>query len=143
MKKRSEVTQSIDRRLIVRLRIYIIVMLFMFAVIVYEVLQGRFSIQFAISGIIFGLVVGIIVSRMYNLSWDEEANNVIGSIDTIGAVILVSYLIFIFTKSYFLGYVVQGASLFAIIIGITAGTMLGRVLATRHGINEILKALEI
>lgn len=79
MKKRSEVTQSIDRRLIVRLRIYIIVMLFMFAVIVYEVLQGRFSIQFAISGIIFGLVVGIIVSRMYNLSWDEEANNVIGS----------------------------------------------------------------
>lgn len=54
-----------------------------------------------------------------------------------------SYLIFIFTKSYFLGYVVQGASLFAIIIGITAGTMLGRVLATRHGINEILKALEI
>ena len=130
MKKGSEVTQSVDRRLIVRLRIYIIVMILLLAVIIYEVVQGTFVIQLPIVGIIIGLFVGIIVSRMYNLSWDEETNNVIGEIDRIGAVILVGYLIFIFTKSYFLGYYVQGTYLFAIILGITAGTMLGRVLAT-------------
>jgi hypothetical protein len=50
----------------------------------------------------------------------------------------VAYLIFIFTKSQFLGYAVEGANLFAIILGITTGTMLGRVLTTKHGIEQIL-----
>jgi uncharacterized membrane protein len=145
MKKRDElqVTQYIDRRLIMRLRIYIVVMLVMSAVIVFEVLKGTFSIPLAVGGILIGLGVGTIVSRMYRLSWDEETNNVIGRIDWIGAVILVCYLIFIFTRTHFLGEWVQGAPLLTIILSITAGTMLGRVMSTEHGIGKILKALKI
>ncbi|MDP3067011.1 MAG: hypothetical protein Q8N08_09775 [Methanobacteriaceae archaeon] len=118
-------------------------MLVLLAVIIFEVVQSRFSIQLAIGGISIGLVVGIIVSRTYHLSWDEETNKVIGQIDWIGAVILVSYLIFVFTKTDVVGYWKEGTSLFAIIIGITAGTMLGRVLGTKRGINKILEALKI
>jgi hypothetical protein len=142
MEKRNESkTQKIDQRLIKRLRIYLIVMLVMLAVIVFEVSQGVFSIQWALVGVLIGLVVGAIVSRVYSLSWDEETNNVIGEIDWIGVVILVGYLIFILTKSYFLGYEVQGATLFAVILGITAGTMLGIVLSTKRGIEKILKVV--
>jgi membrane associated rhomboid family serine protease len=146
MKKRKESyskTQNIDSRIIKRLRIYLLVMFILLVVIVFEVLNGRFSILFSISGIIIGLLIGIIVSRVYNLSWDEEANNVIGKIDWIGAVILVCYLIFIFTKTQLLGYWVQGNSLFAMVLGITAGTMLGRVMSTERGIKKVLKVLEI
>jgi cation transport ATPase len=144
MKKRDESKrQKVDQRLISRLGIYLIVMVVMLAVIVVEVLRGVFSIQWALVGIIIGLVVGTIVSRVYSLSWDEETNNVIGEIDRIGALILVGYLIFIFTKSYFLGYEVQGANLFAVILGITAGTMLGRVLSTKRSIEKILKVVKI
>jgi hypothetical protein len=144
MKKRDKSkTQKIDKRLISRLRIYLIVMLVMLVVIVIEVLRGAFSIQWALLGIIIGILIGVVVARMYSLSWDEETNIVVGEIDRIGAVILVVYLIFIFTKSYFLGYAVQGANLFAIILGITTGTMLGRVLSTRQNINRILQAIEI
>jgi uncharacterized membrane protein len=99
MKKRKESyskAQNIDSRIIKRLRIYLLVMFILLVVIVFEVLNGRFSILFSISGIFMGLLIGIIVSRVYNLSWDEETNNVIGKIDWIGAVILVCYLIFIF-----------------------------------------------
>ena len=78
-----------------------------------------------------------------HLSWDEETNTVIGRIDWIGAVLPVCYVVFVFTKSYFAGLYVQGAALFAVIFGLTAGTMLGRVLATRHGINKLLETLEI
>ena len=92
---------------------------------------------------VLAYVVGIIVSRSYHLSWDEETNNVIGRIDWIGAILLVCYLVFVFTKSYFAGFYVQGAALFAVVLGITAGTMLGRVLGTRRGINRLLKTLEI
>jgi hypothetical protein len=145
MKKRSEKpkNQYIDQRIITRLRIYLVVMLVMLAVILFEVIKGSFSILLAIGGIIIGLGVGTIVSRTYNLSWDQETNNVISQIDWIGAIILVCYLIFIFTKTQFLGYWVQGSPLFAIILGITAVTMLGRVMGTKRSINAILQALEI
>lgn len=145
MKKRDKppVTQYLDRRLIRRLRIYTIISLFMLAVILFEVLKGTFSIPLVILGIIIGLGIGTIVSRMYHLSWDEETNNVMGRIDWIGALILGCYLIFIFTRTHFLGYLVQGAPLLAIILSITAGTMLGRVMGTEHGVDKILKAWNI
>ncbi|PKL66297.1 MAG: hypothetical protein CVV28_11495 [Methanobacteriales archaeon HGW-Methanobacteriales-1] len=146
MKKRKESyskAQNIDSRIIKRLRIYLLVMFILLVVIVFEVLNGRFSILFSISGIFMGLLIGIIVSRVYNLSWDEETNNVIGKIDWIGAVILVCYLIFIFTKTQLLGYWAHGNSLFALVLSITAGTMLGRVLSTERGIKRVLKVLEI
>jgi hypothetical protein len=121
---------------------YLIVTIVIFAAIVIEVLAGRFGLALALIGVCIGLLVGIIVSRSYRLSWDEETNNVIGRIDWIGAILLVCYLVFVFTKSYFAGFYVQGAALFAVVLGITAGTMLGRVLGTRRGINKLLKTLE-
>ena len=145
MKARKERSkrQYIEDRLIKRLRIYLIVMLVIFAVIVIEILAGRFDIAFASIGVLIGLVIGIIISRSYRLSWDVETNNVIGRIDWIGAILLVCYLVFVFTKSYFLGFYVQGGQLFALLLGITAGTMLGRILGTSHGINKLLQTLEI
>lgn len=145
-KKRKESyskAQNIDSRIIKRLRNYLLVMFILLVLIVFEVLNGRFNILFSTGGILMGLLIGVIVSRVYNLSWDEETNNVIGRIDWIGAVILVCYLIFIFTKTQLLGYWVQGTSLFALVLGITAGTMLGRVLSTKRGIERVLKVLEI
>ena len=105
--------------------------------------MGRFGLALALIGVCIGLVVGIIVSRSRHLSWDEETSTVIGRIDWIGAIFLVCYLLFVLTKSYFAGFYVQGAALFAVILGITAGAMLGRILATRHGINKLLKTLGI
>ena len=96
----------------------------------------------AFGRILLGLVVGIIVSRMYRLSWDEEAGQVISNMDWIGVIILVFYIIFILTRTLLVGYWVQGAPYFAIILTITAGVMIGRVLGTRQGIHKILKDLE-
>ena len=145
MKERKErlKSQYVEDRLIRKLRIYLIVTLVLFAAIVIEVLEGRFGIASVLIGVLIGLVIGIIISREYYLSWDEETNSVISHIDWIGAVLLVCYLLFVFTKSYFLGFYVQGAALFAIVLGITAATMLGRIVGTRRGINKLLKTLEI
>lgn len=135
--------EKIDKRLLTRLRIYLIVMILMLIVITFEVLRGVFSIQWALVGILIGLIVGTIVSRMYNLSWDEEDHRVIGEIDSIGVIILLGYLIWEFSKSQFLGYWVEGNILFAIILGITAGSMLARVLCNKRNMEQILEAIEI
>jgi hypothetical protein len=125
------------------LRYYLIVTLVIIAAIVIEVLAGRFGLAVVLISVLIGLLVGIIVSRVRHLSWDEETNTVIGRIDWIGAVILVCYWVFIIAKSYFAGLYVQGGALFAVVLGILAGTMIGRVVATRHGINKLLETLEI
>ena len=135
--------QYVEDRLIRRLRIYLVEMLAVFVAIGIEAAAGRFGLAFALLGVAIGFAVGVIVSRRFHLSWDEETNSVIARVDWIGVILLVGYLIFVFTKSYFLGAYVQGAALFALLLGITAGSMLGRILATRHGISKILKTLEI
>lgn len=145
MKKRdkSAVIPYLDQRLIRRIRIYTIVMIIMLLVIIFEVLQGAFTIAWAVGGILIGLGIGTLVSRMYSLKWDENTSQVISRIDWIGGVILVCYLTFVFTRTHYLSYWVQGAPLMGLIFSLTAGTMLGRVLTTEHGIKKILKTWDI
>ena len=142
-KKESSAVQYVDKRLLKRLRIYIIIMIIMLAVIISEVLLGTFLISWAIGGILIGVGVGILVSRMYHLTWDEETSHVIGKIDWIGGIILIFYLIFVTTRTAYLGQWVHGAPLLALVFSITSGTMLGRVMSTERGIKKILKAINI
>lgn len=142
-KDKSAVIPYLDKRLIRRLRIYTLVMIIMLLVIIFEVLQGAFTIAWAVGGILIGLGIGTLVSRMYSLKWDENTSQVISRIDWIGGVILVCYLTFVFTRTHYLSYWVQGAPLMGLIFSLTAGTMLGRVLTTEHGIKKILKTWDI
>ena len=145
MKKsdKSTVISHLDPRLVRRIRIYSVVMLFMLLVIIFEVLQGAYTIAWAAGGILIGLGIGTLVSRMYRLNWDEDTSQVISRIDWIGGVILVCYLIFVFTRTHYLSYWIQGSPLVGLIFSLTAGTMLGRVLSTEHGIKKILKTWDI
>jgi len=142
-KDKSAVVPYLDKRLIRRLRIYTLVMVIMLLVIIFEVLQGDFSIAWALGGILIGLGIGTLVSRMYSLSWDEDTSQVIGRIDWIGAIILVCYLTFVFTRTHYLSYWVHGTPLLGLVFSLTAGTMLGRVLSTEHGIKRILKTWDV
>ncbi len=139
----KQLSKYLDQRLIKRLRIYTIVMVVMLLVIIYEALTGTFSISWALGGILIGLGIGTLVSRMYRLSWDEDTSNVIGQIDWIGAIILICYLIFIFTRTHYLAYWVQGPPLMGLVFSLTAGTMLGRVMSTERGIKRILRTWNI
>jgi len=142
-KTQHSTSTLVDRRLKKRLQNYFIFILIMLAIIVYEVFTGVFMVSWAIGGIVIGFGVGILASRMYHLSWDDETNMVIGHIDKIGAVILIAYLIFIFSRTYFLQQWVQGAPLTALILSLTTGSMLGNMMSTRRGIRKILKTLDI
>ncbi|MGC9518004.1 MAG: hypothetical protein ACP5C3_09970 [Methanomicrobiales archaeon] len=135
--------QYIDERIIKRLRIYLMITFIILVLIIWEVYQGKFNIILVLGGILGGFFIGLIVSRMYNLTWDEETNIVVSNIDWIGAVILVFYFIFVFSRTYLLGHWIDGTPLFCTVLSLTAGTMLGRVLGTDRRIYNILKALKI
>lgn len=142
-KNEQSASQFVEQRLIKRLRTYFLIIFIMLVVVIFEVLTGVFKISWAIGGILIGFGVGILASRMYHLSWDDETNLVISHIDKIGAVILICYLIFIFTRTYYLRQLVQGAPLTVMILSLTIGTMLGNMMSTERGIKKILKTLNI
>ena len=142
-KNEQSASQFVEQRLIKRLRTYFLIIFIMLVVVIFDVLTGVFKISWAIGGILIGFGVGILASRMYHLSWDDETNLVISHIDKIGAVILICYLIFIFTRTYYLRQLVQGAPLTVMILSLTIGTMLGNMMSTERGIKKILKTLNI
>ena len=135
--------QHIDRRLIVRLRLYCITCLVMLGVIVVEVVRHKIGVTLAAGGIAIGLVLGIVVSRMYRLSWDEQTTKVVAQIDWIGGGILGLYITFIFFRDWFFGHWLKGSTLVEFGLCISAGLMLGRVLGARHGISIALQSLGI
>ena len=140
---RASIRQYLDTRLIVRVRIFSIISIVMLSVIAFEMLRGTINMFLAIAGIFMGLAVGVIVSRMFRLSWDKETKKVIGNMDWIGAVILIFYISFMLTRTLLLGYYVQGSLFLAIVLSITAGTFIGRVMGTRRGIRKVLNAWKI
>ncbi len=127
--------QHIDSKMKTRLRIYSLVAIILFIFVAYEVSLGTITILLAILGIVIGLIVGSILGRMFRLDWDEENSKVIGYVDGIGMFIIIMYVLFVLTKIHYLGFV--------FIMSITAGTMLGRVMITRHNMTKILKAWKV
>lgn len=134
-------SQYLENRLIKRLRRYFFFIFIFLVVLFIEVSTGMFKFSWAISGLLIGFVVGIFASRMYHLSWDDENNMIISHIDKIGAVILIFYLLFIFTRTYYLHQWFHGAPLSVIIISLATGTMVGNLMSTKRSIKKILNTL--
>lgn len=133
----------VDKRLRFRLRLYSIISLVMFGIVLYDIFQNTLPLEFAAFGILVGLVIGIISTRMYHLSWDHDANKIVSRLDVIGIIILVCYIIFVVVRSKLIGIFVAAPVVGAVGFSITAGIMLGRVVGTRNAIIEILQEREI
>jgi hypothetical protein len=138
MKNRDEIKteykerrEHLDRRLLLRLRFYLVLMLIEFAVIAVELLNGSFALTSALFFAAVGLIIGIILTRRFHLSWDEKMNTVVGSTD----------LIFVFTKPDILGLYEQGHQLLLALLALSAGTQLGRIIGTRRGILRLQQAV--
>lgn len=138
--KRQVVREHIDRKLLIRLRIYSLIFLAMLGVVVWDVARTNIGILLALLGLIVGMLLGSLASRMYRLSWDETSSKVIARIDWLGFVILVLYIAFAVFRNRLFGYWLQGAALGAFSFSVIAGLMLGRVAGTVRGIRRVLAA---
>jgi hypothetical protein len=142
MKSKNLAKNFLDKRLYTRLRLLTVLSIALTAATIFEVVVNGLNNLLAVEGIIIGLLVGIVVSRMFSLSWDDETNQVISNMDWIGAIIFLFYLIFMIGRTFLVGYWTSGTTYFGIIISITAGVMIGRIIGTRHSISKIRKDVE-
>jgi hypothetical protein len=137
----SPVRQHVDHRLRVRLRFFLIIWLILTSVIAVEVHQQDLDLGLAFVGFLTGFLTGLFLSRMYRLDWNEETTKVVSQLDLIGRVILAAYVLFMVGRNWIFGYWVESSDLMGFIMCFTAGTMIGRVGATRRGIRLVLYAL--
>ena len=80
---------------------------------------------------------------MFSLKWHEDTKKVILSIDKLGVLLIVVYVIFRIASEQFLGHYLHGQELTIITFTILVGIMIGRVAGMLRSISKILKAQNI
>jgi Na+/proline symporter len=134
------VRKYVDDKLLFRFRRLFIFFIIIVAIVVDEVLHNYIAGYLAAAGFILGIVIGLLASRrMHRISWDAEAKQAVTSMDRVGIIILIAYLIFAVTRRWLFSYWLQGYGLTAFSLSIGAGSILGRLYTTRQKIRHLLK----
>src|SRR5579862_7983779 len=87
-------SHHLDKRLRFRLRLYFLITLILFGILIYDIARGALRFDYGFLGLLAGAGVGIISSRMFHTSWDKDAKKVISRLDTFGFGILLLYIVF-------------------------------------------------
>lgn len=140
---RQQLRENLSRRLLFRLRVFVVIWLATVLVIAINVFRFDVSIGPVVTGILLGLVIGIIVSRKYRLSWDEESAQVIAQVDWVGGIILAAYILLIIGRKWIFGHWIHAAPLAVFCLCISAGSLLGRFVGTASGVRHLLQACGI
>jgi hypothetical protein len=142
-KPQKHMRHFIDKKLLFRLRMFVVVFLVMTGVVIFETYNLSVNPFISIGGLLLGIVIGFVMGRMYKLSWDKNESKVVGNLDRVGMIFLVVYIIFAIFRNRIFGNFIHGGSLSVFTLGLTAGSMFGRVLFARKGIVDLLEAVGV
>ncbi|MEO6536898.1 MAG: hypothetical protein ABIT47_04355 [Candidatus Paceibacterota bacterium] len=122
-----------------RIRIFLIIGALMLVILAANIVRGHIGLAVTCISLIIGALVGFISSRIFHLSWDKDAEVVVGSIDTIGFVVLALYIIFEVARSYVVTSVIHlSGSSTAITFAFISSALIFRVLGLRGSIIRVL-----
>lgn len=139
LKHKKKITRHVDKKILMRARIYLLIFLIMVVLLVRDVLLDIIGVPTVLIALAFGLIVGIIASRMFHLSWSKDGKKVIARLDTLGISILVLYILFSIFRGDILMTFVHGPIVGAMSMALIAGSFLGQVIGMRNGIKGILQ----
>lgn len=126
-----------------QLRLFSLLALVMLAITGYRIGHGEIAVALALLTLALGIGVGALISRIYRLDWDMVTSTIVGRVDLLGGLILAAYLIFAVAKGRLIGHWITDAHQASILgLDLTAGIMIGRVIATRGGIRALLDAAD-
>jgi len=142
-RKNKHARQFVERKLIIRLRIFFALFILLLGVIVYEISSNYIPVSKAMLAFFSGILIGVVFTRRKRFFWEEETSRVIARMDRIGIVLLLVYIAYLIFRHIWLAHLFYGHQLTAFSFALTAGTMTGRVLTMRTQIRQILKNQKI
>ena len=115
LSSRKEVAAYVHKKLLFRLRRLAVFFIIAIAILIYEISENYLAGYLVIAGVIFGFCIGYIVAkRMHKITWDEEADKVIGKMDRVGIIILIIYILFAVTRRWIFSHWLGGHALSAL-----------------------------
>lgn len=140
LSSRREVTKHIQGKLLFRFRRLAVFFIIIIAIVIDEVSHHYLAGYLALMGFVAGFILGVLISRrMHSINWDVETQTAVTSMDKIGILILVAYLVFAIMRRWIFGHWLNGYALTAFSLSVGAGSMLGRLYTIRQSIRRILK----
>lgn len=139
MAPRRKISHHIDKKILMRFRIFAIISLIFIGILGWDLYIGSISLLLLVIAVIVGVLIGLIASRMYHLSWDKDGEKVIGGIDKIGVAVLILYISFAIFRQAVVGVFVHGPMLGTATIALMGGLFIGQIIGTRNGVRGILK----
>lgn len=137
--QKKHITHHLDKKLQSRLRIYFAVSLVFLILFINDLIHGAINFEYGLLGIFAGIIIGIITARMFHISWDEDANRVVGRLDIYGIIILIAYVAFALFRNQLVSYFTHGKEVTGVTFAVLAGIMFGRVLGIRGKILQVLR----
>jgi hypothetical protein len=134
----SNYKEKVDKKLIIRQRIFFILILILLSISTVNTVQGKVTILLAVSGFLLATAVGVLLSRMFKVFWHEEKGKVVSRLDTLGILLLIIYIAIEATRNWIFSHWLSGPTLTSFGLIILTGLLLGRFLGTLISVHKIL-----
>lgn len=141
--KKALFKKHVDTKLSKRMKIYFLISLIMLGIVVYEVISTWYNHWYALCLFLVSIILWFFVSRMFHIFWNPDDQVVTSRIDRFGGVVLWIYVIFSFSRQYFLNTFVEHAYIMVITFAIVSGMMIWRFLGMKSRVLSTLKKQDI
>ena len=141
--KRRHVRKHTDPKLKRNLRIFLVIFVILLSFVVYETTRDGASPWQVGTGLLIGVIAGALTSRMYKISWNQEAQQVTSNFDLYGVLIIGLYILFSLSRTHIAELFAGSESIASASLALLTGTMYGRVLGSGWAIFRILKQQQI
>lgn len=136
--RREHARGHISPKLRRSLRMFLVVSAVLLLAVIFEAVRYHASFWQVGLGLVAGVLIGTVFSRMYKLSWDEDAQHVVSRIDIYGVVVLVAYVAFDLLRENLVHVFTHNEGVPAISLALLAGGMYGRTVGSVHVILGML-----
>lgn len=138
---RNDIRSSIDRKILIRIRILFALVVFKLYAAIMLVLRDDVHPGWILAGIVPGIIIGIIVNRMYKISWDEEKKTVVSQMDLVGGLVLLGYLFYTFFGDELVEMGINNAATAGLIVtSMAIMVTILRMKLTFHNVEEVLRS---
>lgn len=131
--------KHVDRKLLVRLSIFLGIAVAMVGIVGSDVVHGDLSWQFAGFGFLSGGVIGYILGRILTVRWHETKRKAFMEMDITGFIAIGVYIALRLSEDYVLGEWFTGAALSTLSLAVLAGALFGRFLGLRVSIAKLIE----
>lgn len=131
--------QHIDKRLLFRLSIFLLIALVICGIVIRDVYVGDLIWWMALIGVLVGIGLGYILGRVLTVKWHETKQKAVMEMDIVGFIAIGVYIAFRLGENWLLGFWLSGVALSTLSLAVLGGALLGRFLGLRISILKLVE----